>query len=387
SDVCKQTSPKLCSQGCISHHDGGYDCYCQEGYTLINHTYCRAIGPDPLIIFADRFTVRGYDPLKNEYRTIAYGQTNAVAVDYDFKEMQVYWSDVVLEEIYRTNINGTSSPEVVITGANIPDGLCIDWVYRNMYWTDTGTNRIEVASLEDPSKRTILISDNLEEPRAITIDPRIGYMFWSDWGRAAKIERAGMNGMQRLTLVDTDIYWPNGLTTDLISDLLFWVDGRTQHSLSSIDYNGQGRRTILQSNSILPHPFGITVFEDYVYITDWQIRSIIKANKFNGNHTILVDNLSRPTGIQIYHPQKQINGIINHCEDHNGGCSDLCVAAPDVSDNSAKYSCLCPTNSFLMQDGRTCDGSTINPLTPPSVQTIGPPEDRLTTQTGTEITI
>ncbi|XP_033121753.1 very low-density lipoprotein receptor-like [Anneissia japonica] len=361
-DECKQVIPKVCSQGCMDN-EGGYICYCQEGYNLINHTYCRSIGPDPVVLFADRSYVSEYHPITKKHRIIANNQRNAVALDYDIKKMKVYWSDVYLNQIYRTNINGSGVPEVVITGAHTPDGICVDWVFRNMYWTDTGTNVIEVASLEDPSKRTTLISDNLDEPRAITIDPRIGYMFWSDWGQAAKIERAGMNGKQRLTLVDADIYWPNGLTTDLVSKLLFWVDG-LRHSLSSIDYNGHGRSTILQSSSILPHPFSITVFEDYVYWTDWQKKSIIKANKFNGNHTILVEHLYSPTGIQIYHPQKQIDGINNHCEGHNGGCSDLCVAAPEVSDNSAKYSCLCPTNSSLLVDGRTCEGSEKNPLTP-----------------------
>ncbi|XP_033097889.1 low-density lipoprotein receptor-related protein 4-like [Anneissia japonica] len=363
SDYDCTGSLKCCSNGCGRS--------CMEALGLIE----QGIDTDPLIIFADRYTVREYDPIKKEYRTIADNQKNAVALDYDFKEMQIYWSDVSLDQIYRTNIDGTGVPEVLITGASIPDGISIDWVYRNIYWTDTGTNAIEVANLKDTSKRTILISDNLDEPRAITIEPRLGYMFWTDWGQAAKIERAGMNGEARVTLVDTDINWPNGLTTDLVSNLLFWVDGQ-RHSLSSIDYNGQGRRTIIQSSSILPHPFAITVFGDYVYWTDWRKRAISKANKFTGKHTILVENLSRPTGIQIYHPQKQIDGIINYCERNNGGCSYLCVASPKRGDKSAKYSCLCPTNSFLMQDGRTCAGSTRNPPTSPPA-TIGIDTDPL----------
>ncbi|XP_033120821.1 very low-density lipoprotein receptor-like [Anneissia japonica] len=370
-DECKKVIPKVCSQGCVNH-EGGYKCYCQEGYILEHKSYCRAIGPDPLVIFANRVDLREYDPRKREYRMIVDHQRSAVALDYDIKKKQVYWTDVTQEQIFRTDINGTGEPEAVITVANTPDGICIDWVFNNMYWTDAGTNTIEVASLEDPSKRAILISEDLDEPRAITVDPRIGYMFWSDWGERARIERAGMNGQQRLTLVDTDIAWPNGLTIDLVSDLLFWVDAKV-HSLSSIDYNGLGRRTILHSETILPHPFSIAVFEDYVYWTDWNKESIIRANKFSGgNRTTLVEGLYSPMGIQIYHRQKQMEGIFNYCDGHNGGCSDLCVAAPKVSASSAKFSCICPINSSLLPDGRTCNGSKKNPQTPPPATTASP---------------
>ncbi|XP_033121425.1 very low-density lipoprotein receptor-like [Anneissia japonica] len=377
-DECKQVNPNVCSQGC-NNHDGGYSCYCQDGYDLINQTYCQAIGPDPLILLADRYLVREYDPLLIKHRTISPNLNYAVALDYDIKEMQVYWSDRNEDTIYRTNINGSGLPEVVISGYETY-GMCIDWIFRNIYWADRSTKTIHVASLEDLSKRSILIPDITHTPEGLTLDPKIGYMFWSVY--SGKIERAGMNGQQRLVLVDTDISSPVGLTTDLTTNLLFWVE-QGSYRLNSIDYNGHGRRTILSSYSILPRPFGITVFEDYVYLTDLQRKAIIKANKFNGKHTMLVGNLNHPLGIQIYHPQKQIKGIINHCEGHNGGCSDLCVAAPKLNDNSVKYSCLCPSNSFLLQDGRTCEGSEVNPLTPPS-STVSPPEEKRTTQMRTD---
>ena len=54
-----------------------------------------------------------------------------------------------------------------------PDGLAIDWVARNLYWTDTGTDRIEVARLNGTSRK-VLISEDLDEPRAIVVDPVSG---------------------------------------------------------------------------------------------------------------------------------------------------------------------------------------------------------------------
>ena len=49
----------------------------------------------------------------------------------------------------------------------------MDWIARNLYWTDTGTDRIEVARLNGTSRR-VLISDDLDEPRAIALDPAAG---------------------------------------------------------------------------------------------------------------------------------------------------------------------------------------------------------------------
>lgn len=52
---------------------------------------------------------------------------------------------------------------------DIPDGLAIDYVGRNLYWTDAGTSKIEVARL-DGSFRRSLVTSSIEKPRAIILD-------------------------------------------------------------------------------------------------------------------------------------------------------------------------------------------------------------------------
>ena len=51
-----------------------------------------------------------------------------------------------------------------------PDGLAIDWVGRNLYWCDKGSDTIEVSDLNG-NYRKILIKNGLREPRAIALDP------------------------------------------------------------------------------------------------------------------------------------------------------------------------------------------------------------------------
>jgi low density lipoprotein receptor-related protein 5/6 len=54
-----------------------------------------------------------------------------------------------------------------------PEGIAVDWIGRNLYWSDTGTDRIEVSRLNGTSRR-VLVSENLDKPRAIAVDPGEG---------------------------------------------------------------------------------------------------------------------------------------------------------------------------------------------------------------------
>lgn len=67
--------------------------------------------------------------------------------------------------------------KVVETFVNIevyhPDGIAVDWLSRNLYWTDTGSDLIQVAKLADFTRK-VLISEGLDEPRAIVLEPLKG---------------------------------------------------------------------------------------------------------------------------------------------------------------------------------------------------------------------
>lgn len=52
------------------------------------------------------------------------------------------------------------------------ESLVVDWVGRNLYWTDYALQTIEVSKL-DGSHRTVLISENVTMPRGLALDPRL----------------------------------------------------------------------------------------------------------------------------------------------------------------------------------------------------------------------
>lgn len=71
-------------------------------------------------------------------------------------------------------MNGSGVEAVIEFGLDYPEGMAVDWMGRNIYWADTGTNRIEVARL-DGQYRRVLVCKDLDNPRSLALDPAKGY--------------------------------------------------------------------------------------------------------------------------------------------------------------------------------------------------------------------
>lgn len=63
------------------------------------------------------------------------------------------------------------------TGVHTVEGVAVDWMANNLYWTDDGPKKsISVARLEKAAQtKKILIEGNMSHPRAIVVDPKNGY--------------------------------------------------------------------------------------------------------------------------------------------------------------------------------------------------------------------
>lgn len=100
--------------------------------------------------------------------------SSPVALDYNFKDEKVYWTDVAKDTISRAFLNGSSQETIVSTRLSNPFGLAVDSFGQNIYWTDGTENVIEVASLNGLHRR-ILIKDDLQDPRDLALDVTRGY--------------------------------------------------------------------------------------------------------------------------------------------------------------------------------------------------------------------
>ena len=344
-DECKVKRP--CSQYC-QNTIGSYNCHCAPGYQSVdNGTTCKANNSDIKIIFSNRFYIReiharGHNDLKYKARNL----TNAVALDFDWKEKCLYWSDVTSfgsSIKRRCKFNGTDVDQILhSTSVQSPDGLAVDWVGRNLYWCDKGKETIEVSKL-DGKYRRVLIKRGLEEPRAIALDPYDGYMYWTDWGDLPYIGKAEMDGSNVQMLINESLGWPNALTIDYVTRELFWADAREDYIAVS-DINGKNRWVIVsrKTSNKVHHVFALSVFEDYIYWSDWETKSIERCHKYHcTNITTLATTAHRPMDLQVYHPYRQIPLNNNPCE-NNGNCSALCLLKA-----GGLKTCACPENGML----------------------------------------
>ena len=76
---------------------------------------------------------------------------------------------------------------------------------------------------------------------------------------------------------------------------------------------GGNLRTLADDSSTISHVFGLAVLENVLLYSDWDTNSVRMVDMESEFRTSLVTNLTRPTAIMLYHPDKfsgkSLNGI------------------------------------------------------------------------------
>ena len=66
---------------------------------------------------------------------------------------------------YFTGNNGS------LKGLRTPDGIAYDWLTEKIYWTDAQENTISRVSVLKNTTREVIMTEDLDEPRAIVVSP------------------------------------------------------------------------------------------------------------------------------------------------------------------------------------------------------------------------
>ncbi|KXJ05767.1 Low-density lipoprotein receptor-related protein 6, partial [Exaiptasia diaphana] len=341
ANLCKQNNGG-CEQLCLMKNSNSRRCACSMGFSLgKDQTSCDAI--NNFLLYATSKAIYGtsidFKDSTSAMNPIA-GMSNINSIDFFYNSSWIFYSDDRKRNIGRVNRDGTRKMIIISTGLRRPQGIAVDWVGMNLYWTDSGTDLIEVSRLNG-SSRHVIISSGLSEPRSIVVHPGRGLLYWSDWS-PPRIERSSMDGSFRQVLVwGSKIRRPSGLTIDYDQDIVYWVDLR-RDSIWNMDLNGGNQKKLV---SRLKQPLGLSVFGELLYWADRNKNIIQSAYKTNGTNIKQKTLLTKPRDVQVFSSERQSTGGV--CE-ANGGCADLCLAI-----SSKRKRCACSLGS-LSSDKRSC---------------------------------
>ncbi|KAB0361653.1 hypothetical protein FD754_005809 [Muntiacus muntjak] len=223
-DECSLGFP--CSQQCINTY-GTYKCLCTDGYEIQpdNPNGCKSLSDEePFLILADHHEIRKISTDGSNYTLIKQGLNNVIGIDFDYREEFIYWIDSSRPNGSRINrmcLNGSDIK--VVHNTAVPNALAVDWIGKNLYWSDTEKRIIEVSKLNGLYP-TILVSKRLKFPRDLSLDPRAGYLYWIDCCEYPHIGRVGMDGTNQSVVIETKISRPMALTIDYVNHRLYWAD-------------------------------------------------------------------------------------------------------------------------------------------------------------------
>lgn len=101
------------------------------------------------------------------------GVSTIVSISVDLITEDVFWSDTHRYKIIRVSQATGETTEIPRLGTTKSEGLAVDWLSQQVYWTDIDSRTIEVSDY-DGKVRILLLTrdDGLSGPRAITLDLR-----------------------------------------------------------------------------------------------------------------------------------------------------------------------------------------------------------------------
>ena len=350
-NACKNSNGG-CSHLCL-RKPRGYSCQCPTGVKMkSNGRDCEDL-PSSYLLIALRSGIGRISLDTPELFDVVLpidGVHGAVVVDYHHSKNFLFYADVNADAIKRINMkNFNDIKTIVSTSLNTPNGLAVDWIADNIYWSDSALKIIEVARLDGNHRKTLL-RDNLDDVRSMILYKNL--LFFADWGHSARIERSLLDGSERKVIVNSDLGFPTGLAIDFEVRKLYWADA-LHDRVEMADFDGKNRNKIIAHAE---HPFGFTLTNSYYYFTDWFNKSVIRIPRHsNGFPEEVRHNLRGALEIRSVSAERQPK-YFNPCNESNGGCSHLCFYL-----GGTKYVCECPNYTGSKACKKELKESTIKP--------------------------
>ncbi|KAK2718097.1 hypothetical protein QYM36_006775 [Artemia franciscana] len=320
-------------------------CLCKYGYKPVKSGKCFRIKLSQFLIYTQMrpASVKGIsmDPEMGRYQVIEpiVDVVKPVAIAFDAREEFIYFADKQRFTIERQKIDGSNREALHYDGVDAIVGMDIDYINRNLYWTEDVSSTVHVASLSDISKqRRLFTGRNISRPHSIVVHPEEGVLYWSEWSTTlgsrdtleptydGRIEMAWMDGSNQKTVISSNLHWPNGLVIDKTSQKLFWCDVYLE-KIERANLDGSNRELILSVGDWLSHPYSLAVHDGFVFWSEQGLFGRIqRLNLDTKNITTLRVENPILFDLKLYDVTAQKAKI--SCSGNNSQCSDLCLLTP-----------------------------------------------------------
>lgn len=154
------------------------------------------------------------------------GISGPEGIALDVPSGHMYFTGAGGTKLRRANLDGSNIIALITIDASIIIGVTLDLINRKMYWADSSQGNIKRAGMDLPSGETPGTRTDVEElvtgltdPNWIEIDPIQKKIYWTDSG-TNKIQRSNLDGSNVEDILSSGLITPLGLALITSSDIL-----------------------------------------------------------------------------------------------------------------------------------------------------------------------
>ncbi|XP_057675771.1 low-density lipoprotein receptor-related protein 2 isoform X2 [Corythoichthys intestinalis] len=352
TNECNLMQHDACKHACLNTR-GSFVCQCHPGFYLEPDNKSCKTKDEPLLVASIQSELLVLGVQSGTLRLLSSANRPVFSLDYNWAQQRVYWLSPDYQSIRWADMAKDSTNKGTLVKGVKSDCIAMDWVGKNLYWVDGLVGQIRAVRLSDKTLKsqeyTVVLAEDLEQPRSLLLLPQKGLMFWSEIGRTPQIQRSGMDGSKRKVVVSSGLSWPVSLAYDFLDDRVYWADEKLRCiGMASLD----GDNVKILQLAETPSPFSVAVFNDRLFWSDTKRRTIRSADKNTGkDQKVLLKRPGQPFGLKLMHALIQPT-ISNPCEKLK--CSHLCLLTTGVAGMEPAAVCRCPKGLLLSQDKISC---------------------------------
>ena len=219
---------------------------------------------------------------------------------------KMYWTDSGTDKIQRANLDGSGVEDLVTSGLRSPRALALDPGAGKMYWVDSVTDnfgepalwRLQRANLDGSGVEDLVTRTSVLGPYDLELDLGAGKMYWTYWW-TDKIQRANLDGSGVEDLVTSGLVTPTGLALDLGAGKMYWTD-LTTNKIQRANLDGSGVEDLVTSGLRSPRDLELDPGAGKMYWTDSETNKIQRANlDGSGVEDLVTSGLGGPAGLAL----------------------------------------------------------------------------------------